>query len=354
MRVHVVGAGPSGSVSAVSALREGHNVCLYEEHEKAGVPVNCSGLISKEGLNSLSDIVDFRRHSINRIKGAVIDCAGSRLLVDSGRDIAYVVDRASFDDSLAQKAEQEGAKLLFGKRLTSFPEGSIIGADGPLSTVASRFGFPGISRFVGTSQCRIRYDGDMPDHVRVFLSNEMFPGFFAWMIPQNEEEAEAGAGCVLPGNSGRALDALSKYTGIPFPRERKHSIIPVARRSRTASSSGSRNVLLVGDAAGQVKSTTGGGVVFGTSCARIAGRFAASPMGYEEEWRYAHGKDLDAHYRIHCALGRLSGDSLRALASVSSLFRIEEFLKREGNMDRPTRMIGPNLLIHPLRSLLQK
>ena len=354
MRVHVVGAGPSGSVSAVSALREGHNVCLYEEHEKAGLPVNCSGLISKEGLSSLSDIVDFRRHTINRIKGAVIDCAGSRLLVDSGRDIAYVVDRASLDGALAQKAEGEGANVFFGKRITSFPEGNLIGADGPLSSVASRFGFPGINRFVGTSQCRVRYDGEMPDHVRVFLSNELFPGFFAWMIPQNEEEAEAGAGCVLPGNSDRALDALSKYTGIPFPRERKHSIIPVARRPRTALSSGSRNVLLVGDAAGQVKSTTGGGVVFGTSCARIAGRLAGSPKEYEEEWRASHAKDLDAHYHIHCALGRLSGDSLRALASVSSAFRVEEFLKKEGDMDRPTKMLGPNLLLHPLRSLLQK
>ncbi|MFP3950014.1 MAG: NAD(P)-binding protein [Candidatus Micrarchaeia archaeon] len=354
MRVHVVGAGPSGSVSAVSALREGHNVCLYEEHERAGLPINCSGLISKEGLNSLSDMADFRRHTINRIKGAVIDCAGSRLLVDSGKDIAYVIDRASFDDALARKAEQEGAKFFFGKRLTAFPEGNIIGADGPLSSVASGFGFPEIYRFVATSQCRVRYDGEMPDHVRVFLSNEMFPGFFAWMIPHNEEEAEAGAGCILPGNSDRALDALSKYTGIPFSKERKHSIIPVARRPKTALSYGSRNVLLVGDAAGQVKSTTGGGVVFGTSCARIAGRLADSPLEYEREWKTAHGKDLDAHYRIHCALGRLNGDSLRALASVSSAFRIEEFLKKEGDMDRPTRMLGPNLLLHPLRSLLQK
>lgn len=354
-QVRVVGAGPSGSVAAISALREGHSVSLYEEHPRAGVPVNCSGLVSKEGLESLREFADYKKHAKNKMRGAIIDCAGTKLRVDSGKDIAYVIDRASFDNALAQKAEAEGAKLHYGTRASApFPEGHIIGADGPNSSVASHFGFPGISRFVGVSQCTVKYDGSMPDHVRVFLSNEKFPGFFAWLIPQNEEYAEAAAGCVLPGNPNRSLDQLSRQVGIEFPRERTHSIIPVARREKTSLFTPSRNVLLVGDAAGHVKSTTGGGVVFGTQCARLAGRHIESPQDYERKCREIHGKDLDAHYRLHTTLGKLSDDSLRTLGSLAFTFRIEEFLQSNGDMDRPMKMLGPNLFLHPLRALINK
>ncbi len=353
--VNVIGAGPAGSVAALSALMHSHNVSVYEEHERAGTPVNCSGLISKEGLESLNDFVDYKKHVKNKMRGAIIDCAGTRLLVDSGRDIAYVLDRASFDSALAQKAESEGAKLHYGKRASPpFPEGHIIGADGPNSLVASHFNFPYIPRFVGVSQATVKYDGAMPDYVRVFLSNEKFPGFFAWLIPRNEEYAEVGAGCVLPGNPNHSLNQLSKHIGIEFPSERVHSIIPVARREKTTLSSSSRNVLLVGDAAGHVKSTTGGGVVFGTQCARLAGKHLENPQEYERKCREIHGKDLDAHYRLHTTLGKMGDDSLRALGSLASAFRIEEFLQRDGNMDRPMRMLGPNLLLHPFRALMNK
>ncbi|MCP4647301.1 MAG: NAD(P)/FAD-dependent oxidoreductase [bacterium] len=354
-QVSVIGAGPSGSVAALSALMHNHNVSVYEEHKRAGVPINCSGLISREGLESLEEFVDYKKHVKNRMRGAIIDCAGSKLLVDSGRDIAYVVDRASFDSALAQKAEDKGAKLHYGKRASPpFPEGHIIGADGPNSSVASHFNFPHLSRFVGVSQSTVRYDGSKPDHVRVFLSNEKFPGFFAWLIPQNEEHAEVGAGCVLPGNSNASLNVLSKHIGIEFPNTRIHSIIPVCRRAKTSISSPSRNVVLVGDAAGQVKSTTGGGVAFGTQCARLAGRHIESPQEYERTCREIHGKDLDAHYHLHTTMGKMGDDSLRALGSLASTFQIEEFLQRDGNMDSPMKMIGPNLLLHPFRALMNK
>ncbi len=355
MGVQVIGAGPAGSVAAISALRENHNVSLHEEHSRAGFPLNCSGLVSKEGLESLRGFVDYRSHITNRMRGAVINCAGSQLLIDSGKDIAYLINRASFDEALAQKAEEEGAKVQYNNRISApFPDGHIIGADGPNSIVASHFNFPKIERFVGVSQAIVRYDGSMPDYVRVFLSAENFPGFFAWLIPQNEEYAEVGAGCVLPGNPNKSLDSLAKELAMDFPKERTHSIIPVAQRERTSFFSQSRNILLVGDAAGQVKSTTGGGVVFGTGCAKIAGRNINTPKQYEREWRATYGKELNTHYRLHKALGALNDDSLRAFASLASTFRIEEFLQRNGNMDSPTKMLGPNLLFHSIRSLVNK
>ena len=355
MRVQIIGAGPAGSVAAISAIRENHNVSLYEEHPRAGIPVNCSGLISKEGLDSLKEFVDYKKHTITKMQGVIIDCAGTKLQVDSGSDIAYVINRASFDDALAQKAEQEGAILHYNTRASApFPDGHIIGADGPNSSVAAHFRFPALERFVGVSQAITKYDGTMPKYVRVFLSNEKFPGFFAWLIPRNEEYAEIAAGCVLPGNPNQSLNLLAKQLGIELPKEKTHSIIPVAQRARTSYFSPGRNVLLVGDAAGQVKSTTGGGVVFGTKCAWIAGMNITTPKRYEREWRSAYGKDLDTHFHMHKTIGALNDEALRAFTSLASTFKIEDFLKRNGNMDTPTKMLGAGLLLHPLRSLVDK
>ncbi|MBN2121778.1 NAD(P)/FAD-dependent oxidoreductase [Candidatus Micrarchaeota archaeon] len=353
--LRVIGAGPCGSVAAISALECGHSVHIYEQKETPGENVRCSGLISKEGLESLSGFTNYKKHALNKIRGAIFDCAGYKLKVDSGRDIAYVIDREGFDASLAQKAQDEGAKLFCGKRaLPPFGEGSIIGADGPGSMVASHFGFPKIRRFAGTAQATIRHDGQFKDYVRVFLSNDKFPGFFGWVIPHNEEYAEAGVGCVLPSNPDAALDCLSRLIGTSIPKERRYSVIPLERRRKTALSASRRNILLVGDAAGQVKSTTGGGVVFGTKCAKLAGKYATSPKDYENAWKALYGHDLDAHYQMHRALGRLSDSSLRAIGSIASAFRVEEFLEKEGNMDSPMRMIWPGLLLHPIRTLVPK
>lgn len=353
--LRVIGAGPCGSIAALSALECGHNVHIQEQKRTPGENVRCSGLISKEGLDSLREFTDYKKHAINELRGALIDCAGYRLKVDSGRDIAYVINRESFDASLAQKAEDEGARLSCGKRANPpFGEGNVIGADGPNSIVASHFGFPKIRRFAGTAQATIRHDGQFKDYVRVFLSNERFPGFFGWAIPHNEEYAEAGVGCILPGNPDRALDSLSRLLDAQIPKERNYSIIPLERRKRTSLLTSGRSVLLAGDAAGQVKSTTGGGVVFGTKCARLAGKYADSPNDYENAWKALYGHDLDAHYQMHRAIGKLSDSSLRAIGSIASAFRVEEFLEKEGNMDSPMRMIWPGLLPHPIRTLVQK
>ena len=61
--LHVVGAGPAGSFAAITALREGKNVLLSEEHKQVGVPSHCSGLVSASGLEQMSDVVDYKKSS---------------------------------------------------------------------------------------------------------------------------------------------------------------------------------------------------------------------------------------------------------------------------------------------------
>ncbi|MEK6979235.1 MAG: NAD(P)/FAD-dependent oxidoreductase [Candidatus Micrarchaeota archaeon] len=363
--LHVIGAGPAGCVAALSAIRK-HNarVTISEEHECVGVPANCSGLFSVDGLETLRDYVDYRGTVINDICGAVIDLCGEKITVKRKNAVAHVCNRALLDLRIAENAEKEGAEIRYGERISTgivdrFKTDNIIGADGPNSFVARSFGFPKIGKFVATAQTTVRYAAEDPHMVEVFLSNSMFPGFFGWVIPHNEEKAEFGCGIKILNRGTNVMDALDlllkmknivRNKNINGERNKgghatvKCAIIPIETRKRTAMRRNGKNVLLVGDAAGQTKSTTGGGVIIGGNCARIAGENFDNPLGYEIKWRAKFGADLFIHSFVNRYLSAKSDAELKQLGARLRTSGLERFLSKHGHMDRPTRMITPGAL----------
>lgn len=346
--VHVIGAGPSGSVAATCATRKGYNVLLSEEHSCAGKPVHCSGLFSKTGLESIGEFVDYRKLTINPIRGAIIDFAGEKIDIMTKEAIAYVCDRGGLDSEIAANAEREGVKTEFGKRIAGqYNADRIIGADGPFSHVAANFAFPKIKEYVSTIQAHVKYKSETPDMVEVFLSNTHFPGLFGWIIPHTEEIAEFGVGVILPHHSStRAWQALLKMKGVEYKGELGGAVIPIAVRGKTGGVFGKKKVLLVGDAAGQVKATTGGGVIFGSNCARYAGKNCDSPLKYEIEWKTRFGIDLFAHRKVHDYICGKTDEQLKALGTKIRKMELDKFLSNHGHMDKPTKMLRPELLKH--------
>jgi len=350
--VHVVGGGPSGSIAAISALRSGHEAVLSEEHDEAGLPRNCSGLFSIDGLETLSPFIGYKRHIVNPILGARINFAGTDFIVRRKAPVAFVCDRAGMDRELAAKAETEGAKIRYGERVrASFLSRNVIGADGPLSSVARHFGFPPLTRHAATLQGQIPYKAADPHMIEMFLSSERFPGFFGWVIPHDETIAEFGVGVELPNRPAAAWNHLLKMKGITVPPKPKGFVIPLKPRSRTSMRKSGFNVLLAGDAAGQVKSTTGGGVIFGGNCAALAGKHALSPARYELEWRARFGPDLIMHRAIHRFISSRSDADLSSFGRRIKKLNIDSYLSNHGHMDRPTKMLRPRLLAHMLKNI---
>jgi digeranylgeranylglycerophospholipid reductase len=104
------------------------------------------------------------------------------------------------------------------------------------------------------------------------------------------------------------------------------------------------NVLLAGDAAGQVKATTGGGIFFGAQCGLIAGRNSEKPEVYEREWKRKFGLDLALHRHFRTLLDVGGGEPHPLfLTSAKALF-FEDLLSERGKMDRWSEMIGPSIL----------
>jgi geranylgeranyl reductase family protein len=351
-KVHVVGAGPAGSIAAISALRSGHDVVVSEDHPAAGIPENCSGLFSIDGLQTLSDFIDYRKFTIQPIRGADIHLVDQKLSIRRKKPVGFVCDRKAMDNHLASRAESEGAKLNYGERISNrFHAENIIGADGPLSSVARHFSFSPIRRHVSTLQAVIPYKAEDSGVVEVFLSNIRFPGFFAWVIPHDERTAEFGVGAELPNKPLEAWKKLLRLKRIHNAPRPKGAVIPIETRSQTSMRAGKQNVLLAGDAAGQVKSTTGGGVIFGGNCGALAGRHATAPKRYDMEWRLKYGTDLAMHLIIHDYLTSMSDKELSAFGRRLKKLNCDSYLSRHGHMDRPTRMIGPAILLHLLKNM---
>jgi len=351
-KLHVVGAGPAGSIAALSALRNGDEVVVSEDHPVAGLPENCSGLFSIDGLESLRPFVDYRRHVLNTIKGADIFFDASAFSVRRKAAVACVCDRTALDQSLASNAEAEGARMNYGERVNGhYHSDSIIGADGPLSHVALSHSFPRIRRYAATLQARIPFRCSDPHVVEMYLSNARFPGFFAWVIPHDEYTAEFGVGVELPNRAQDAWARLLRMKGVPSAPGPRGAVIPLEARSKTASRIGRRTVLLAGDAAGQVKSTTGGGVVFGGNCAVLAGKYHSQPLRYELEWRARYGADLAFHGLLHGYLASRCDNELSALGTRLKKMNFDVYLSNHGHMDRPTRMIRPALVAHMMRNI---
>ncbi|MFA5049419.1 MAG: NAD(P)/FAD-dependent oxidoreductase [Candidatus Micrarchaeia archaeon] len=351
MDVSIIGAGPAGLISSISAQRNNLNPCIYEEHNFCGKRENCSGLFSKTGLETLTEFIDYKKLIKNSFNGAIIDFAGEKIIIEKKEDVAYLIPREKLDGALYSNAKGEGVNIKLNKRITDFSGfETIIGADGPNSQVATYFKFPKIEKFVATAKTRIRYS--CPDTKKVYLyyANKIFNGFFGWVIPQNEEECEIGCGAILPNNIKESFDRFSKKIGI-CPEKILYSIIPIKPRKKTAMQLGEKKIILVGDAAGQVKSTTGGGVIFGGNCAKIAGIYNQNPLEYEKVWRKKFEFELKLHSFAQSFLEKQSDQRLSQIGNFIKKYDFDLYISENGDMDRPSKLMNAGLISHFIKNI---
>ena len=210
--------------------------------------------------------------------------------------------------------------------------------------VADCFGFPKISSFVASMQGNFRFASRDPHQTAIYLSARDFPGFFGWVIPINEYEAKIGVGVSLPDHPLKYYRRFLARLGVPSkPSYEFAAVIPTSVRKKTAAKKSGYNVLLAGDAAGQVKATTGGGVFFGSQCGFLAGKYSDDPQKYEQEWRRKYGLDLALHRKFRTLLDFGSGQPHPIFLSAAKAMFFEDLLSEHGQMDRVGGFFEPGL-----------
>lgn len=388
--VVVVGAGPVGSTAARYAALNGAKVLLLEEHVSIGSPVSCTGLLSTRAVAEC-DLKPSDEFVFNSVRGAFVYAPdGQCLPIDGKQTKAYVVSRKNFDRALAVRAVEEGVELSLRTRAVGLekpnpetnkegqqnptvklrvlkngkPEtiyaSAVIGADGVKSRIASYAGLGKPARVLSGIQIEAPYASDDSDFVELFPGSSA-PGFFAWTTPVNEKISRIAL-ALEPGltwKSGQEdcspLSYLEKFLrSNPHVKARYSGGmldfvvggIPIGPQEKTISD----GILLVGDAAGQTKPTSGGGIYTGAFAAKIAGKVAAQAAlegdtsakrlsEYDQLWRKGLGRELEIGMKIHDYVGKLEDRQLNDLIGSLNTPSILNTITEYGDMDHPSILV---------------
>jgi digeranylgeranylglycerophospholipid reductase len=330
----VVGGGPAGSTFARALARRGHSVAVVEEHPRIGHPVQCAGLVSQRVL----DLAATRAMVLGSVHGATVVGPSLRSISFRAKDPrAFVIDRARLDVLLAEDAARAGAVYHTGLRFDRF-EGAglepkrlaftdsnggrvewtarmVIGADGVASAVARAARLRRRIEILPAFEAEIPNVPIDPDGVDVYLGNEIAPGLFGWAIPDLAGGARVGIASTAGPTTARAyydrlVRRIERRSGraVPNPIAFVVSGIPIGSLPRFTTD----RVLLVGDAAAQVKPLSGGGIFTGMRAADLAAPIASAALSSDHldaatlsEYDRVYDRELGEEFRKTRYLRRL-------------------------------------------------
>ena len=369
--VLVVGAGPAGSTAAEALARAGHRVRVVEEHPRVGYPVQCAGLVSQRVLDLAGDRSFVRRPVVG---ASVFGPALGAVSFKAPDPRAYVIDRGALDVHLADRAARAGAEFETGatfRRRRPSADGHeaielrrddgttaevaarvVVGADGVASAVARAYRLRRPIEILPAFEAEFPHSPGDPDTVEVYLGRRISPGLFGWWIPDGAGGARVGVAADADGTSARRyfdrlVARLETRFGVRLasPTAYLASGIPIGDVPRTH---GDR-VVLVGDAAAQVKPLSGGGIFTGMRCAALAAAAidralragdvsAAGLAPYEAAWRAEFGEEFRRALHLRRVLARLTDRDLDAVVEALRTGRHGPTIVAFGDIDFPTHL----------------
>jgi digeranylgeranylglycerophospholipid reductase len=302
----VVGGGPAGSSFSLELARRGFGVVVCEEHGEVGVPSHCAGHLSIRSLRSrgLFPLPDGIVENVFSGANFYSPC-GRRFSVRLNGPVTCAVNRELFDKFLADKAVASGVEFCFGSRVQSLlhEDGRVKGvtvlhgdvvedvraklvvdAEGISSRLLRQAGLAGLDggKLVYAVEAEVENVAGVEEHaVEVYVGNDYAPGFYGWLIPRLDGSAKVGL-AVNRGNPKVFLDRLMRKHPVASKQLANAKVTKMAFHAITlgglVKQSYADGFLAVGDVASQVKPTTGGGVIFGLTCAKIAAEVAAEAL----------------------------------------------------------------------------
>ena len=261
--VVIAGGSISGLMSAREIAKNGHSVLVLEEGFEVGTPDHCGGLVSKSALNDMG-IEPTQKAFDSMINSALIFSPnGKQIEINSGKQRVAVVNRRELDKQVALQAQQAGAEI---RVKTSFKEKTKRGVRTSVDEIGCKIlvDCRGISALINnqrdgillSAQYEIYADWITDGKVEVYFDQIKYPGFFAWIIPSGKGVGKvgvAGKEINVSNTMEQFLRSKGKYSTI------RKIFAPIWIKGPIKDFV-STNVVIVGDAAGQAKPTTAGGI----------------------------------------------------------------------------------------------
>ena len=352
--IAVVGAGPAGSTTSRILARKGFKTILLDRRSEIGVPIHCGELLPT--LRELQDIFPRSRRlqHLGNVPAKLVTNKTFRtqLISPNGHAVEFnfgtnIINRTKYDQHLAALASDAGCEIQLKSNVIRRTSSNhltirtksgvqeinakiVVGADGPSSLISKTLGnsysdtdrdlSPSINFMMSGVECD-------EDAVQMFFGRQIAPGGYTWIIPKGDSMANVGFGirrCI--SNPRTSLLTYLKHfiakNPIAAPQlkrakvvSRVGAIIPVAGPVPITSS---ENVVLVGDAAGHVMASNGGGIPPALAGGSIAGHVVTAHLErdtpletYDRLWKYEFGKELDtALSTLRIADSVMASDSL--------------------------------------------
>jgi digeranylgeranylglycerophospholipid reductase len=350
--VAVVGGGPAGSSAARAAAAAGAHVVLLEEHPVIGSPVFCAEGLSLNGIKDagLEPVAPLVAQKITKARVF----APNRNYIDLTSDnwVGYTLNRQFFDKAIGDLAVKAGAELMTDTKVTGvFRENDkvagviaehgkeqvkvkakvTIGADGYWSIVRRSAGmerwYPDVVTCAQYQLGGLHLDN--PSTNEFYVGTCYAPGGYAWIFPKNGETANVGLGVrnihTEPAINylRKFLDSDPRFEGAKVLR-RNGGVTPV---SGMLDKIVDDNLMLVGDAAGQLVPMTGAGIHSGIEAGKMAGKEAVDAIvgedtsakrlnQYRVKFEKYWGKRIRDSRRIVEMLDKFSDDDLNILSTV--------------------------------------
>ena len=246
-------------------------------------------------------------------------------MINSAKQKVAEISRRELDKQIAHQAQKNGAEIRVKTSFRKTTEEGVETSDEKINCkifVDAR----GVTSLIqkdregilSSAQYEIYAEWIEKEKVHVYFDQEKYPGFFAWIIPSGNGTGKVGvAGEGI--NSANMLEQFLETKG-------KYSIIrkifapiwikgPIKEFVK-------ENTVIIGDAAGQSKPTTAGGIY---SCG-IGGIFAGKAISkflksnnrsdlleYQKKWEEKFGKEFGKQLLARKILGRLDNDTINKL-----------------------------------------
>jgi digeranylgeranylglycerophospholipid reductase len=332
-------------------------VLVVEKNARLGDNICCTGIISQECLRAFA--LDRRLVLRQASSAKLISPSGECLRLYQESPVTAIVDRGRLDMSLAEQAREAGADYLFGAtaigvlpgtdgvavRINGQRPETILHAEAAVissgfgSKLTKKLGLGEIKQFVLGAQAEVETNG--LDEVEVYFDHSLAPGGFAWLVPTTDGKGLAGLLTRHQADSHlkNLLKTLSAQGKIASGEAQcSYGVIPLGPLPKTYAD----RVLVVGEAAGQVKPTTGGGIYYGLLCADIAtgvlhqtfqeGNFSAAALGdYQKRWRARLSRELTIGYWARSLLTRLGNNWIDHLFHLASKKGVPELIATTEN-----------------------